>query len=390
MASDVSPWRLGGLRVRELARRVWNEISADDVLDRGAALSYYFLFALFPALLFLTALLGFLPLPGLWDRLMAYVNSVLPGDSGAMLQKTLGEVLTEQRTGLLSLGAITALWAASGAMVSIMTALNVAYDLEESRPWWTRRLLAIGLTIGFSILLLTALVLLVFGGQIGTFVADRLGMTALFTIGWNAASILIAMIAILAGIALVYYLAPAGEQRWRWVTPGSLVALVLWLAMSFGLRAYVSQFGNYNATYGSIGGVILLMLWLYLTGVILLVGAEVNAEIEHAAAHAGEPTAKAEGEYEAPADGGTAHAARETDEVLAARFLLRQTRTLSREGWMPVLAVAAAAIIGWLMSRRPVSEVARDGLTAMETGHQVTAAIAARERRCRERESRVA
>ena len=391
MASDVSPWQLGGLTVRELARRVWNELSTDEVFDRGAALSYYFLFALFPALLFLTALLGFLPLPGLWDRLMAYITQVLPGDAGATLKQTIGEILSKQRTGLLSIGAITALWAASGAMVSVMTALNVAYDLEEVRPWWKRRLMAIGLTMGFSFLLLTALVLLVFGGHIGALGATWLGLSKIFTVLWNIASIGIAMIAVLAGIALVYFLAPAGEQRWQWVTPGSVVALVLWLAMSFGLRTYVSSFGNYNATYGSIGGVILLMLWLYLTGVVLLLGAEVNAEIEHAAAHAGEPTAKAEGEHEAPADAGVERpapglvdfaepaGADASNEVLTARFVVRQVRTLQREGWM--LAVAAGAVIGWLMSRRPVGEVAREGMKAVETGRQVAAVIAAHERR---------
>jgi membrane protein len=397
MASTVSPWQLGGLTVRELGRRVWNELSNDEILDRSAALSYYFLFALFPALLFLTALLGFLPVSGLWDRLMAYVNQMLPGDAGAMVQKTLGEVLSKQRTGLLSLGALTALWAASGAMVSVMTALNVAYDLDETRSWWKRRLVAIGLTIGFSFLLLVALVLLVFGGHLGALVANRMGLAGIFTVAWNVASILIAMVAVLSGIALVYFLAPAGKQRWQWVTPGSVVALVLWLAMSFALRAYVSYFGNYNATYGSIGGVILLMLWLYLTGVVLLLGAEVNAEIEHAAAHRGEPSAKAEGEHAAPADDEVPAPAvarpsprDERDEVVAARYLLRQTRTLQREGWVPVLAVAAAGIVGWLMSHRPVGEVAREGAKALETGRQVAAAIAARERLRSERRSRAA
>jgi membrane protein len=349
-------------------------------MDRGAALSYYFLFALFPALLFMTALLGFLPIPDLWDRLMGYVQQVLPGDSATMIQKTLGEVVSRQRGGLLSIGALTALWAASNGMASVMTALNVAYDLDEVRPWWKRRLLAVGLTIGFSFLLLAALVLLVFGGKIGTVAADWLGLGGVFTMVWNAASILIAVVAVLVGIALVYYLAPAGEQRWQWVTPGSAVALVLWLAMSFGLRAYVTYFGNYNATYGSIGGVILLMLWLYLTGVVLLLGAEVNAEIEHAAARAGEPTAKAAGEHVAPADRGVPQSRDTSDAVLTARFVSRQTRTLQREGWLPVLAVAGAAVAGWLMSRRPVGDVARRSARAVETGRQVAAAIAARER----------
>ncbi len=122
------------------------------------------------------------------------------------------------------------------------------------------------------------------------------GLRRLFTAIWNVLSILIVMLFVLVGIALVYYFAPAVEQHWRWVTPGSALALGLWLAMSFGLRMYVAYFGNYDTTYGSIGGVILLMLWLYLAGLALLIGAEVNSEIEHAAAHRGAVTAKAEGE----------------------------------------------------------------------------------------------
>jgi membrane protein len=134
------------------------------------------------------------------------------------------------------------------------------------------------------------------GPRLGGAVANALGLGTLFTAAWNALNVPLAMSFALVGIALVYFLAPAAKQQWRWVTPGSAVALVLWLAMSYGLRVYVTHFGNYNATYGSIGGVILLMLWLYLTGVALLLGAEVNAEIEHAAAHRGEPTAKLPGE----------------------------------------------------------------------------------------------
>ncbi|HEU5320531.1 MAG TPA: YihY/virulence factor BrkB family protein, partial [Methylomirabilota bacterium] len=254
MASDVSPWRLGGLTVRELGRRVWEEVWKDEVTDRAAALAYYFLFALFPALLFLTALLGFLPAPELMSRLMGYVKQALPGDAASLIERTLGEIAGSARGGLLSLGVLGALWAGSNGMASVIGALNVAHDVEDTRPWWKRRLVAIALTVGFSVFILAALVLLVFGPRLGAWAAGWLGLGQLFTVLWNAISIPVAILCVLVGIALVYYLAPAAEQRWRWVTPGSAVALALWLAMSFGLRTYVSYFGNYNATYGSIGG----------------------------------------------------------------------------------------------------------------------------------------
>ena len=296
MAETPSPWNLGGLSFRELGQRVWNEIGTDEVIDRAAALAYYFLFALFPTLLFLTSLLGLLPLPGLMDRLLEYVNQAVPPDAASILGRTLQEVQAGARGGLLSIGAVAALWAASSGMASVMTALNVAYDIDDARPWWRRRLLSIVLTVGFALFILGALVLLVFGGRIGEAVAGGLGLGPVFTLAWNVLNLPLVVAFVLVGIALVYYLAPAAKQHWRWVTPGSAVALVLWLAMSMGLRFYVARFADYSATYGSIGGVILLMLWLYLTGVALLIGAEINAEIEHAAARRGEPTAKLPGQ----------------------------------------------------------------------------------------------
>ena len=299
MASDASPWKLGGLGVVELAKRVWAEFSDDEIAERAAALAYYFLFALFPALLFLTALLGLLPIPDLMDRLMTYVAQTLPGDAASIIEKTLNEIVAGAGGGLLSLGVLGALWAGSNGMHSIMSALNVAYDVEENRPWWKAKLLAIALTLGFSVFILSALVLIAFGPTLGEKVAATVGLGAVFTVVWNIVSIPIIMALVAIGIALVYYLAPNVEQHWRWVTPGSAVALVLWLAASFALRFYVTTFADYNATYGSIGGVILLMLWLYLSGIALLLGAEVNSEIEQAAAQRGAPDAKAAGEQEA-------------------------------------------------------------------------------------------
>lgn len=278
-----SPWALGGLTVSALGVRVWNEFWDDEVSDRAAALSYYFLFSLFPALLFLASLLGFLPIPDLMERLMRYVEPVLPARVAFTIRQTLAEVL-QGHAGLLSVGALVALWSASNGMASLMTALNVAYEATDPRPWWKRRLLAIALTLAFSLFILAALVLMVFGPRLGAAVAGWLGLGGLFAVTWNLLSVPVVVLLALVGIELVYYLAPAVEQPWRWLTPGSAVALVLWLAMSYGLRLYLAYFGNYNAMYGSIGGVILLMLWLYLTGVVLLLGAEVNSEIEHAAA----------------------------------------------------------------------------------------------------------
>jgi len=304
MAVTTSPWKLGGLSVKQLALRVWNEATADEILDRGAALAYYLLFALFPGLLFLTTLLGILPIPDMMDRLLGYARQALPPDAASLVERTLGEIQAGARGGLLSVGFLGALWAGSAGMAALMNALNVAYGVEEMRPFWRRRLVAIALTVGFALFIITALVLMVFGPRIGQAVASALGLGGLFTVLWNVISIPVVILLVLVGIALVYFLAPASTQQWRWVTPGSLVALVLWLGLSYGLRVYVTYFGNYNATYGSIGGVILLLLWLYLSSVVILLGAVVNAEIERAAAERGDPTAKPRGAHGAEGNGG--------------------------------------------------------------------------------------
>ena len=273
-----SAWKLGGLSIVQLGKRVWDDIDHNNVLDRSAALSYYFIFALFPTLLFMTALLALLPIPHLLDRLMAHVSDVLPGDAGLLIEKTLHQTHRAAHVGLLSVGAVTALWAASSGMRSIMAALNV-----ESRSWWRTRLLAIGLTIVFSLLTVIALVLLVFGQNLGEAIANRTGWGTGFDITWRLVRWPVAMFLGLAAISLVYRLAPAAHQRWAWVTPGSAFAVGAWAIMSVALRSYVGHFADYNATYGSIAGVILLMLWLYLSGVVLLVGATINSQIARAA-----------------------------------------------------------------------------------------------------------
>jgi membrane protein len=272
-----SAWKLGGLSIVQLGKRVWTDIDHNNVLDRSAALSYYFIFALFPTLLFLTAFLALLPIPHLLDRLMAHLGDVLPGDAGLLIEKTLRQARRAAHVGLLSVGAITALWAASSGMRSIMAALNV-----ESRSWWRARLLAIGLTIVFSLLTVIALVLLVFGQNLGEAIANRTGWGTAFSITWRLVRWPVAMSFGLAAISLVYRLAPVADQRWAWVTPGSAFAVGAWAIMSVALRFYVGHFADYNATYGSIAGVILLMLWLSLSGVALLVGAAINSQIARA------------------------------------------------------------------------------------------------------------
>ena len=168
-------------------------------------------------------------------------------------------------------------------MTAIMESLNVVYDAKESRPYWKVRLVAALLTIGLAAFIIVSITLVLYGAHIGEWIADMVGLGWLFLLGWNVLQWPVAVTLMLLALAIIYAVCPDVEHDWRWVTPGSVFAVALWMGLSLGFKAYVDHFGNYNAAYGSIAGVIVLMLWLYLTGVVILLGGEINAQIEHAA-----------------------------------------------------------------------------------------------------------
>ena len=279
-----NPWKLGGLGWKELGQRLWTDSQKDEILGRAAQLAYYFLLALFPALLFLTALLGLFPLEQVLPELMTYLRTVLPADALSLLQKYLDSVVTGAGSDILSLGLLGALWASSSGVTAIMESLNVVYGAEESRPFWKVRLVAALLTIGLAAFIIVSITLILYGERIGEWIADIVGLGWLFLLTWNVLQWPVAIALMLLALAIIYAVCPDVEHDWRWVTPGSVVAVLLWMGLSLGFKAYVDHFGTYNAAYGSIAGVIVLMLWLYLTGVVILLGGEINAQIERAAA----------------------------------------------------------------------------------------------------------
>jgi len=294
-----SLWKLGGLSWLNLGKRVWAEINKDDVWGRAAQLAYYFLLALFPLLIFLTATLGLMlgSGEGLRDSMFNYLSQVMPGSAFDLVKTTMNEIAASSNAGKLSFGLLATLWAASNGMGAITQALNAAYDLKESRPWWRQRLVAIALTIGLSVLVIGALLLILWGGKLADFLAAHYGLGGVFTTGWKTLQWPLAFAFMVTSFALIYYFAPdVKEQKWMWLTPGSAIGVVLWLLVSFAFKLYLHYFNSYNATYGSLGAVIILMLWLYFTGLAILIGSEINSEIENAAAEAGAPDAKARGE----------------------------------------------------------------------------------------------
>ena len=295
----ASLWRLGGLTWKELGKRVWSEIQDDDVFGRAAQLAYYFLLALFPLLLFLTSVIGLVmgSGTGLRHSLFHYLSQILPGSAFQLVDATMYEVSTASGGGKITFGILAALWASSNGMGAITQALNVAYEVKESRPWWKQRLTAIELTIALSLVVISALVLVLYGGRIADHIAASYGFGEVFTITWKIVQWPIVLAFMLLAFALIYYFAPdVRDQKWIWITPGSVVGVTLWLLISFGFRLYLHFFDSYSKTYGSLGAVIVLMLWLYLTGAAILVGGEVNSEIENASAKAQAPGAKEKGE----------------------------------------------------------------------------------------------
>ena len=299
-----SLWKFGGLTLMQLAKRVWSEINGDDVWGRAAQLAYYFLLALFPLLIFLTAALGLMlgSGEGLRTSLFNYLGQVMPGSAYQLVNTTMTEITGASNAGKLSFGLLATLWAASNGMGAITQALNAAYDLEESRPWWKQRLVAIVLTIALSILVITALLLMLWGGRVADFVGAHYGLGTFFPTAWKIIQWPIVFAFMVTSFALIYYYAPdVRDQKWKWLTPGSTIGVVLWLLVSFGFKLYLHYFDSYSKTYGSIGAVIVLMLWLYFTGAAILIGSEINSEIENAAAESGAPDAKERGE-KSPSD----------------------------------------------------------------------------------------
>jgi membrane protein len=279
----------------ELLKRTIKDANTDNVLGLAAQLAYYFLLALVPAIVCVVALTSFVP-PQTIERMLQSAATVAPGDMMDILRDQLNSLRQGESGGVLSLGLLMALWSSSAALVAVTDALNRAYDIDEGRPWWKVRLLAIVLTIGLALFVVSAFTLVVAGPELAEMIASRIGLGDAFTVTWRIVQWPIAFALVALGIGLVYYFAPDADQDWSWVTPGSVLATLLWLLASLAFRLYVTNFADYNATYGSLGGVIVLMLWFYISGLAILTGAELNAEIEHASPYGKEPGEKVPGE----------------------------------------------------------------------------------------------
>lgn len=284
------PLSWGGL----LKRSFWSALD-DNVMGLAAQQAYYFFFALFPALLALISLASFFPVANLTDELVKYLSQVAPKDVIDIITQQIENISESRAGGLLTFAFLVTLWTTSTALVSMSTTLNAAYDVTESRPWYRVRVIAILLTIGLAVFILLSMTLVVAGPPLARTLAESVGLGAAFVWTWYILQWPVVFILVATGVALVYYFAPDVEQEWVWLTPGSVLATLLWVGVSLGFRYYVTNFADYG-TYGVIGAVMVLMLWFWLSGLAILFGAELNAEIEHASPHGKDVGEKVPGE----------------------------------------------------------------------------------------------
>jgi membrane protein len=273
-----------------ILKRTGQEMVTDGCFGMAAQLAYYFFLSLFPALLIAVALTSFFSSDVL-DQMVRWLGTFTPPDVLTIIQGQLQQIRGGGHVSLLTFGVLGALWSSSSAMSAIIDTLNRAYGIKEGRPWWKTQLLAIVLTIVLSLFVMISFTLVVGGPEIAEKLAMRIGLGQMFAWTWKVLQWPVVFLLVSEGFALVYFLAPDAEQLWPWILPGAHLATLLWLLISIGFRLYVTHFGQYNKMYGAIGAAIVLLLWFYLSGLVLLFGAELNSEIEHAS-----PYGKAEGE----------------------------------------------------------------------------------------------
>ena len=280
----ISLWTRAGLSWRQLGLRLWRQIWEDELLGRCAELAYFFLFSVFPLLLFLTTLLGYVAEanPRFQVNLFRYVARISPSrDVTELLNHTLEEIRSARTGAKLYLSLGTAVWVASNGMLAAARTLNTACGLKETRRWWRKRIMAIVLTLAFTALIVCALAMIFYGAEIGEAMAEPMGAGVYFAALWySVLRWLLLLLFVVLSFEIVYNYAPnipAHERSWG--SPGAVTGVFLWLLASYGLRMYLVYFRSYTTAYGSLGAVILLLVWFYLTAFAILMGGEVNSEI---------------------------------------------------------------------------------------------------------------
>ncbi len=264
---------------KHVLRRAGNDLQNNHSFAFANALSYQFLMGLFPALIALAAIVGFLPIPNLFRSILDFMSKFVPPDSMGLVRAVVRDVITPNRGKLLSFGLLGSIWAVSGGFAGIMEALNVAYDVPETRPYWKTRLLAIWLSVQVGGLMLLALIVMLVGPQFGSWLANTFHLSLVWAYVWPYLRIIFAFVAVVLTVEIMYFAGPNVRQRFRHTVVGAVIAVATWLLLSYALGIYFRQVTHLNKTYGSLGAAVALMIWMQWTALSLVIGAEVNSEI---------------------------------------------------------------------------------------------------------------
>lgn len=270
-------------------RNVWQEISEDDVVALAAQMAFFFALALFPFFILLAAVAGMLPSTQLWSHILKWVTLYLPESSQTIVFNTVAS-LTYGRVKFLSIGVLSAAWAASGGVLTLMSSLNIAYEVTETRKLWKRAVLAIVTLFVICFLFLGSFGVLTAGHLVATWISAHVPAGLPFPAVWRIGHWLVSLLLLIVGMSAIYYLLPNRKLPWRWLTPGTLLALAVWVPGSLAFNFYVRHIGSYNRIYGTLAGFMVLLVWIYIVSLVVLIGAELNSEaIKMRAAKASTP-----------------------------------------------------------------------------------------------------
>jgi membrane protein len=261
----------------------YKDVQCNHTLAMAAGLSYYFMLSVFPLLIFAAAVLAYVPVPNLFDDLLNLMSRFVPAESMWTVREILKGVMNPPRSGLVSFGFLGTLWAATGGFSAMIEGLNVAYDVDETRPYWKTRGLAFILTFIVGGLTVLGLTLTLLGPRFGEWLARHGAVGPIFAFVWPYLRWSVIFVTVVLAIELLYFWAPNVKQGFICTLPGAVISVAGWIATSYALGIYVSDFAQYNKTYGTLGGAIGLMLWFYITAAVILIGAEINSELLKAA-----------------------------------------------------------------------------------------------------------
>jgi membrane protein len=271
----------GGLTLKELASKTCRDVVEDDAFGRAAQLAYYFTLAFFPMLIFVLSLMTFVP--GADNLVLGWLRTVMPQDAMSVVESWVKSVFRKRSGSVLSFSLVFSLWAASYGVSALMAALNKAYEVEEGRPFWKAQLVALGLTITLGLMVIGGTFIIIVGEKSAGWIAEQLNLESTINLIWGVFNHVVGFAMLAGGMAIIYYFAPNVKQKWSWTVPGTLFALLAFLVASFMFSLYLRFVPSYSLTYGSLGTFIVLMIWLYLLGLIMCIGGEINAEIRRTA-----------------------------------------------------------------------------------------------------------